>query len=86
MKRLNWLPALLLLISMCVYALVLETLGFPAATILFLIVAFLVMGERRPVWLFGVSVPLVLGFWLLMDQLGIYLYPGDIFNLFAGSR
>jgi hypothetical protein len=29
-------------------------------------------------------VPLVLGFWLLMDFLGIYLNPGDLFfDLFA---
>lgn len=78
LRRLQWIPAVALLILMALYGAVLETLGFPLATIVFLIAAWMVMGERRPGLLLGLSIPLTLGFWFLMDQLGIYLYPGDL--------
>lgn len=84
--KLSWLPALALLVLMSGYALVLEVLGFPLATVLFLAVGWFIMGERRPHWLLGISIPLVAGFWLLMDQLGIYLYPGDLFAVLFGGQ
>lgn len=84
LRDLRWMPAGLLLMLMFAYGAVLESLGFPLATIAFLITAWFVMGERRPVWLFGLSIPLTFGFWLLMDQLGIYLYPGDLIEPWIG--
>lgn len=77
LRSLRWKPVVALLFLMSLYGWIMEDLGFPLATVAFLVIAWFVMGERHPGWLFGLSIPLVLGFWLLMYQLGIYLYPGD---------
>jgi len=73
---LDWLRPAALLAVMWAYASVFEDLGFAISTIAFLIIAFTMLGERRPLRMIAVAVPLVGGFWLLMDQLGIYLAPG----------
>lgn len=78
--RLDWVRPLALVLLMWGYAASFELLGFPLATLLFLNLAFLTLGERRPLRMLVVSVPLVLGFWLLMDVLGIYLSPGAFFE------
>lgn len=85
LKRLNWKPAILLMILMSAYGLIMEPLGFPMATVAFLVCAWFTMGERRPHWLIGLAIPVALGFWLLMDSLGIYLYPGDIIEALFGE-
>lgn len=74
----DWIrpPALLLL--MWGYASGFEMLGFGLSTLLFLLLAFMMLGERNWLRMIGVAVPLVLGFWLLMHQLGIYLSPGEL--------
>jgi|APSaa5957512535_1039671.scaffolds.fasta_scaffold152169_2 putative tricarboxylic transport membrane protein len=82
---LDWLPAVLLLLTMSLYGLVFEYLGFILSTISFLIISYFILGERRVGWMLVGSVPLVLGFWLLMDFLGIYLEPGELYRLLAGS-
>ena len=69
---------------MSAYGALLETLGFIVATVLFLVTAFLCLGvqsiPRAALVAFGIG----LVFWLLMDQLGIYLAPGDLVeNLLA---
>ncbi|MEL6751169.1 MAG: tripartite tricarboxylate transporter TctB family protein, partial [Pseudomonadota bacterium] len=52
----------------------LRTLGFILSTSLFLIAGFMLLGERRPLWLLAASVPLVVAFWALMDRvLGVYV-------------
>lgn len=88
LKELNWRRPLLLLALMWGYASAFEYVGFAAATTLFLLLAFFALGERRPVRMIAVAVPLVGGFWLLMHLLGIYLSPGDLFAdwLAAGGR
>jgi putative tricarboxylic transport membrane protein len=80
----DWIPAILLLLAMSLYGLVFEYLGFVLSTILFLIISYLVLGERRITWMLIGSVPLVLGFWMLMDFLGIYLEPGELYRLLMG--
>jgi putative tricarboxylic transport membrane protein len=77
--RLRWSPAILLLLGMSIYGALFETLGFIVATLLFLVSGYVVLGERRIVAMLLASVPLVLGFWLLMDFLGIYLNAGELF-------
>jgi putative tricarboxylic transport membrane protein len=79
-SRLRWRPAALLLIMMSAYGVVMEFLGFAVSTILFLAGAFVVLGARHPARILLVSVSLALGFWLLMDRLGIYLLPGSLFE------
>jgi len=82
---LDWLPAILLLLLMSLYGLVFEYLGFVLSTIIFLITSYAVLGERRITWMLLCSIPLVLGFWLLMDFLGIYLDPGELFHSLTES-
>ena len=74
----GWIPAIALLVLMSLYGFTLEYLGFPLATSLFLVVGFIILGERRPLQLFLAAVPLVIGFWLLMDAMDIFLAPGDL--------
>lgn len=87
-SRLRWRPAALLLIMMSAYGLVMEFLGFAVSTIAFLGGAFVVLGARHPARILLVSVSLALGFWLLMDRLGVYLVPGSLFEplLAIGGR
>lgn len=84
-RALNWRPALLLLAMMSAYGFMMEPLGFGIATVAFLSAAFVVLGERKPRRILLVTVPLVLGFWLLMDQLGIYLGPGTLVESIADT-
>jgi putative tricarboxylic transport membrane protein len=86
MSRQHWLPTAALLVLMSIYGLILEPLGFALSTTLFLCAAFGVLGERNPVRMLAVSIPMALGFWLLMDSLGIYLGPGTVFEDLLASR
>lgn len=79
MTRLKWRPAIFLLLAMSLYGTLLETLGFIVATLLFLMTSYAILGERRAIPMLIASLPLILGFWLLMDFLGIYLSPGELF-------
>ncbi len=69
-------PALFLIILMLAYSFLLEPLGFPVATALFLALAFLILGERRGLLIGGVSLGLTFAIWGIMSALGIYLEPG----------
>lgn len=74
-----------LLLLMVGYGLALEWLGFLIATILFLMIGFWLLGERRLKTIVLVAVPFTVGFWLLLTKaLDIYLAPGQILNLFGG--
>ena len=67
-RGLDWPRVLVFLGLMSVYGLILRPLGFILSTTLFLIAGFLLLGERRPVWLLIGSVPLVVAFWYLMNE------------------
>jgi len=84
-RQLRWREPTLLLLLMWAYASVFELLGFAVATTLFLSMAITLLGERRPIRILAVVLPLTGGFWLLMDLLGIYLAPGDLFSGFIGA-
>lgn len=61
---------------MIFYGFTVRSLGFLIATSLFLMGGFWVMGERRGVVLIGASIPIVVGFWLLMTQaLDVFVAP-----------
>ncbi|MCB1692935.1 MAG: tripartite tricarboxylate transporter TctB family protein [Pseudomonadales bacterium] len=86
LKDLNWKPALLLLALMALYGAVFDYLGYAIATVLFLVAAFIVLGERRPTRMLLVSIPVTFGFWGLMYLLGISLSPGAlILDFLAGQ-
>ena len=61
---------------MSVYGLTIRPLGFIISTSAFLMVGFWLLGERRPVYLVLVAVPLVVLFWLLMTEgLDVFIEP-----------
>lgn len=68
--------AIALLLLMAGYAFTLRPLGFIASTILFLMLAAAILGERRMVVLVPVAVAAAVGVWYLVQEvLGIYLRP-----------
>jgi len=68
--------ALGLIAAMVVYALALRPIGFLAATVLFLVVAGWVLGERRPIRMTAIAAVAAAGIWYLVDQaLGVFLRP-----------
>ncbi|MEE8272790.1 MAG: tripartite tricarboxylate transporter TctB family protein [Alphaproteobacteria bacterium] len=71
---LDWPRVVTLGLDMLVYGYLLTRIGFMASTWLFLIVGFVVLGERRPHVLLLASIPVVVVFWVILSQLlGIYL-------------
>jgi len=77
----GWTQCAALIGLMLYYALTLEFLGFILSTISFLIIGYLILGERKPKTLFFASVPVVIVFWAIMTQLlGIYLSAGDLWS------
>ena len=75
-KRYNWISCITFLALMSSYGLLIRPLGFILATSLFLIIGYLILGERNPVKLLLASVPLVVIFWVLMTQgLDVFIEP-----------
>jgi len=66
-SELNWPLGLAFLALMSAYGLTVRPLGFLLATSLFLIAGFAMLGERNPLKLFLVAVPMVVAFWVLMN-------------------
>ena len=72
--------AVALIAGMLVYALSLRSLGFLAATFLFLALGGLLLGERRYWLLVLVAAVASYGIWYLVDSvLGIYMTPYPAF-------
>ena len=68
--------AIALLLLMAGYAFALRPAGFIASTILFLVLAAVILGERRMAVLVPVAVVTAVGVWYLVQEvLGIYLRP-----------
>ena len=76
-RGLNYLPAFALLVCISAYGYLIEKLGFIVCSSLFLFVGNYLLGERKWLRMLITSLGMSLGFWLLMDQLGIYLARGD---------
>ncbi|HBU98817.1 tripartite tricarboxylate transporter TctB family protein [Thalassospira lucentensis] len=81
-RGLKWGPVVQLAVLMVFYGFTIRYLGFLISTTIFLVGGFAVLGERRIKVLLGASIPVVFIFWYLLTQLmGIYLAPGDIFEM-----
>ncbi|SDO58253.1 tripartite tricarboxylate transporter TctB family protein [Desulforhopalus singaporensis] len=76
----DWLKGILLVVSMLIFGLTMKWLGFILASIVFLLIGFRILGERR-LWLMIVTaVPLVFFLWAIMSVLlGVFIAPGEIF-------
>lgn len=79
-KGLDWKNTILLVILMVIYGLTIKVVGFILSTILFLILGFWILGERRIKVILLSSIPLVVIFWYVLSQLlDIYIDPGSLF-------
>ena len=75
-RALNWPLGLAFLVLMSIYGFTVRPLGFILATSAFLMIGFAMLGERSPVKLIAVAVPLVVAFWVLMTQgLSVWIEP-----------
>ena len=75
-RGLLWGKTAIFLALMSAYGLTIRPMGFLLSTSLFLIIGFALLGERRPVILLAVAVPLVFAFWALMTQgLDVFIEP-----------
>lgn len=76
LRGFNWTNCLFFLALMSLYGLTIRPLGFILSTSLFLMIGFAILGERRPLTLVLVAVPLVVAFWVLMTQgLDVFIEP-----------
>ncbi|WP_026480230.1 tripartite tricarboxylate transporter TctB family protein [Ahrensia sp. 13_GOM-1096m] len=66
-REFNWPLGLAFLVLMSLYGFTVRPFGFLLATSAFLIAGFAMLGERSPVKLVLVAVPLVVLFWALMN-------------------
>ena len=77
---LDWKRAVWFLIITVIYGLIMKWLGFIVASILFLLVGFWILGERRKKLMLFAAIPLVFALWAIMSLLlGVYIAPGEIF-------
>lgn len=81
----NWLVGAVFLALMSLYGLTIRPLGFIVSTSLFLMIGFALLGERKPITLILVAVPMVVAFWVLMTQgLDVFIEPLPEFFRSAG--
>lgn len=74
----DWKRAAYLCVNMIVYGFLFTRLGFLAATVMFLMVGFVILGERRLAILIPLPIAFTVLFWLLATRLlGLYLAPGS---------
>jgi putative tricarboxylic transport membrane protein len=79
-KGMDWPTAILLVVLMLVFGLTMKWLGFIVASIIFLLVGFWILGERRKKLMLFAAIPLVIVLWCIMSLLlGVYIAPGEIF-------
>ena len=80
LKSLNWPLGLAFLVLMSVYGFTVRPMGFLLSTSLFLMIGFAMLGERNPIKLILVAVPLVVAFWVLMNYgLSVFIEPLPVF-------
>jgi len=79
LRELNYVPALLLLGLMSGYGLLIDVFGFLISTTVLLAVGFVILGERKPLRIGMISIGTTALFWVVMDLLGIYLSPGELY-------
>ena len=80
----DFLLVVKLLANIVLFALAMEWIGFTLATILFLMIGYWLLGERKVKTLILASVPFAIGIWFVLTVLlDIYLAPGRLMNGFG---
>jgi len=75
------------ILAMLLYGYTIRTLGFMISTIIFLIIGFMILGERRIKVILLTSVGVSVVFWFLLTQvLGVYIQQGVIFDYILGAQ
>ena len=78
----DWKKAILLVVAMIIYGLVMKWLGFIISSIVFLMIGFYVLGERKLKRMALAAIPLVILLWFTMSSLlGVYIAPGELFYM-----
>lgn len=81
-RGMDWKKAILLLVAMICYGMVMKWIGFIISSIVFLIVGFYILGERRIKRMLLAAIPLVVFLWFVMSTLlGVYIAPGELFYM-----
>jgi putative tricarboxylic transport membrane protein len=79
-EGMDWLTGILLVVAMFIFGLTMKWLGFILSSIIFLLIGFWILGERRRKLMIFTAIPLVLVLWGIMSKLlGVYIAPGEIF-------
>jgi putative tricarboxylic transport membrane protein len=79
-EGMDWLTGILLVVAMFIFGLTMKWLGFILSSIIFLLIGFWILGERRWKLMTFTAIPLVLVLWVIMSMLlGVYIAPGEIF-------
>ncbi len=77
-----WNKTIWLFVNMAIYGFIMPFLGFIISSILFLLVGFYILGERRWILMLLAAVFVVVGLWVLLSILmGVYIAPGEIFYM-----
>ncbi len=81
----HWKTLGLFLVLMTLYAFFFPLIGFILATTGFIFGGAFILGERRVLRTLGISLAIVMGFWLIISQLlDIYLAPGSVWGFIIG--
>ena len=81
LSHIGWKPMLALILLMAVYVTTFNYLGFVLASVLFLQIAFMLLGERRLLLSVCVSLGLILLLWFILTQIfGLYLDSGTLYR------
>lgn len=80
-RHFDWKPTLGLILLMAIYVSVFSYLGFVVASVLFLLTAFFLLGERRLLVSLSIALAVVLFLWLILTQIfGLYLDSGSLYQ------
>lgn len=87
LKTLDFKSIVLFIAVMIFYGFTIRTLGFIIATIIFLVLGFLILKERNLKRIFLISIGVSVGFYLILNNLlGVYIDPGMVVEYFMGGE
>jgi len=87
LKTFDFKKGLYFIVAMAFYGFTIRTLGFIISTVLFLIIGFMILGERNIKVILLTSLGVSIVFWFLLTQvLGVYIQQGVIFDYLLGAQ
>lgn len=85
LKKLDFKTTIYFVAAMLFYGFTIRTLGFILATIIFLVIGFLLLKEKNIKMILLISCGVSIGFYLLLNNvLGVYIDPGMLYEYFVG--